>query len=183
MQHATTPDNDLVVRRFFPAEWPLYRDLRLRALAEAPAAFGSTFAAERERTDDEWRERLARGATSPDELPLLAEWQGEPSGLAWVRADESSGDNAHLYQMWVAPDRRRHGVARALVAAAVAWARSRGATHLELNVACDNDAAVRLYERAGFLAYGEVKPVRTASSILAQSMRRALHDDPVTTIW
>jgi hypothetical protein len=52
----------LSVRKFAPHEWRLYRDLRLRALRELPDAFGSTFAREAERTDDEWTARLSAGA-------------------------------------------------------------------------------------------------------------------------
>jgi hypothetical protein len=69
------------VRRFAPHEWRLYRDLRLRALRESPDAFGSTFAREAERTDDEWAARLSAGAVSPRDLPLVAEISGTPSGL------------------------------------------------------------------------------------------------------
>jgi len=173
LDHVMT-DNLLVIRPFLREEWPLYRDLRLRALQDAPDAFGSTFAAERDRTDDEWAERLARGAGSPDELPLVAEFNGEPGGLAWVRLEESEPDVAHLYQMWVAPSCRRRGVGRALLDASTAWARAMGAHQLELDVTCSNDAAVRLYGGAGFELYGERRPLRAGATLDAQAMRRAL---------
>jgi hypothetical protein len=37
-------------------------DLRLRALGDTPAAFGITLAEAKQRTHDEWRERLAPSA-------------------------------------------------------------------------------------------------------------------------
>lgn len=56
--------------------------------------------------------------------------------------------------MWVAPGYRGRGVGHALVAAVAAWARSAGHRRLRLEVADHNAQAVRLYERAGFIATG-----------------------------
>src|SRR5262245_36055761 len=89
------------VRRFTPAEWRKYRELRLRALADSPDAFGSTLAQEQGRPEADWSTRLTSGAASPSDLPLVAELRGEAVGLAWVRVDASEPEVAHLYQMWV----------------------------------------------------------------------------------
>jgi ribosomal protein S18 acetylase RimI-like enzyme len=167
-------DRALNVRPLLAAEWPLYRELRLRALRDSPDAYGSVLALESALTDDEWSTRLARGVDSASELPLLAECDGEPCGLAWVRLDDDAPDSAHLYQMWVAAEHRRRGVGRALVDAAGAWSRVMGAQQLELDVTCNNDAAVRLYEGAGFVTYGEPRPLRAGSTLEAQGMRRML---------
>jgi hypothetical protein len=70
------------IRTFVPHEWSTYRDLRLRALADSPDAFGSTLAEEQDRSDAEWSRRLASGADSRSNLPLVAEVRGEPIGLA-----------------------------------------------------------------------------------------------------
>jgi GNAT superfamily N-acetyltransferase len=164
----------LVVRKFAPDEWRLYRDVRLRALEESPSAFGSTYAHEVQRADDHWVERLARGATSARDLPLIAEVDGEPAGLAWARVDEDVPALVHLYQMWVAPGRRKQGVGRALLNAAVSWARATGADTLALDVTIGNDAAHGLYERAGFTPVGDPKPLRPGSLVQSRSMHLSL---------
>lgn len=168
------PSHLLVVREFLPEEWPIYRDLRLRALHESPDAYGSVYAAECGQTDEEWAERLARGVSAEGDLPMLALFDGEPSGLSWVRIEETKPDVAHLYQMWVAPHCRRHGVGRALVDAAASWARAEGARQFELDVTSDNQAAIRLYEGAGFIVLGESRPLRPDSALRAQGMEREL---------
>lgn len=167
-------DSALVVRPLLADEWPLYRDLRLRALHDSPDAYGSILALESTRSNEEWADRLARGVQSASELPLVADWAGEPCGLAWARLDDDAPESAHLYQMWVASEQRRRGVGRALVDAAAAWARAMSATQLELDVTCNNEAAVRLYEGAGFVAYGERRALRPGSTLEAQGMRRML---------
>jgi len=52
--------------------------------------------------------------------------------------------------LMVAADRRGRGIGRALLAAAVEWAREAGVTKLELHVFPWNEPAIRLYERFGF---------------------------------
>ena len=164
----------LLVRPFAADEWPLYRELRLRALGDSPDAYGSVLHLEAALSDDEWSTRLARGVHSARELPLVALCDDDACGLAWVRLDDDGPESAHLYQMWVAGGHRRFGVGRALVDAAAAWARQMGAARLELDVTCDNVAAVRLYEGAGFVTYGNPRPLRPGSALEAQSMRREL---------
>ena len=159
-----------VLRRFDPDEWPLYRHLRLRALSDSPDAFGSTFAREAARSDDEWRERLATGAASHGDLPLVAIVDDEPAGLAWGRLDERQPEIAHLFQVWVAPEFRGRGVGRLLVDAVIAWARTTGARILRLGVTCGDTAAVRLYRRAGFVDDGPPQPLRPGSEAKSQPM-------------
>ncbi len=117
----------IVIRRLTSAEWRTYRDLRLRALADSPNAFGSTLARESARSDDEWRERVERGVNSPREFPALASVDDLPVGIAWARLDDNEPGVAHLFQVWIAPEHRGVGAGRRLVEAAVAWARSASA--------------------------------------------------------
>jgi RimJ/RimL family protein N-acetyltransferase len=52
--------------------------------------------------------------------------------------------------LMVAIDARRQGVGRALLDAAIGWARAAGVRKLELHVFPWNDAAIALYEAVGF---------------------------------
>ena len=62
-------------------DWELVRDVRLRALAEAPLAFGSTLADERDRSEDEWRRWAGRGR-SGDGVMFVADGGDRFVGLA-----------------------------------------------------------------------------------------------------
>jgi GNAT superfamily N-acetyltransferase len=114
------------VRAFRPHEWRVYRDLRLRALADSPDAFGGTLAEGIDRPDTEWSNRLASGADTRWNFPVVAELAGEAIGLAWGRIEPSEPEAAHLYQMWVDPRFRRLGAGQMLLRAVIDWAKRCG---------------------------------------------------------
>lgn len=164
----------LILRRFEAHEWATYRDTRLRALADAPDAFGSTLAFEKTLSEATWQERLTLGALSPLQFPLVAEVAGEPVGLAWGRIDEETPRIATLYQMWVAPQNRGNGVGAAMLRTLIAWATAADAEYLYLSVTCGNSAAYHLYTRMGFTVHGPPEALRANSALLAQPMRLEL---------
>lgn len=57
---------------------------------------------------------------------------------------------AFVSGIYVAPDRRRHGIGESLMNAATEWAISRGHKRMLLNVAAHNDPAIELYRELGF---------------------------------
>ena len=130
-----------------PSEWRRLRDLRLRALAADPPAFGRTFAEESAEPPEAWRARWfgPRGAAF-----VLEGWDGLCAALL-----SEDGASAEVLSMWVAPEARRAGAGRALLDAAVAWARAKGARRVTLWVNVAQESARRLYERGGFVAVGE----------------------------
>ncbi|HVL93678.1 MAG TPA: GNAT family N-acetyltransferase, partial [Acidimicrobiales bacterium] len=132
---ATDVDHDEemseLVRRLGPEEWRLLREVRLRALAEAPYAFGSTREEDAARADEWW-------VTSVTTLGWFVAMRGaEATGLIAAIPGEESGDH-HVISTWVAPERRGSSVAHQLVAAVVAWALHHGASGLVLDVAENN---------------------------------------------
>ena len=163
------------VRRFQPHEWPLYRELRLAALRDAPDAFGSTLAREEAFPEQEWIARLAVGSASPLNHPIVAEDDGGRAvGLGWVRIEPTDPSTATLYQVWLHPDARRRHIGSALLASAVHWAQQAGARAMELHVAIGPDSAIAFYRRAGFVESGACSQLRPGSERLQQPMRLLL---------
>ncbi len=126
------------------------RAVRLRALADAPDAFGTTLAEDEARPLAEWRARLE--AAGP--ATFLASEEGRDAGLAFGRAYDGQDGAAGLFGMWVAPEARDRGIGGALVDAVVAWARAGGYGRVLLDVADANDTAIRLYAGRGFVPTG-----------------------------
>lgn len=137
-----------------PAEWAEYKEIRLQALADAPSAFGSSWAVERERPDDAWRER----ATA---TPKRQMWSARCSEgwIGLVGALREDDGKVQLVSMWVAPSWRRRGVARALIAVVLAWFRDGPSAGPYLWVSSDNNVARHAYETEGFQLTGVRLPL------------------------
>jgi ribosomal protein S18 acetylase RimI-like enzyme len=148
-----------IVRPIALPEWERYRDLRLRALQDAPDAFATKFADVAYNPDEFWQQRLSNLSHDAD-FPIFVQYGSQAVGLAWGKIEPLQSHDAHLFHMWVAPEHRQHGVGRMLVDAVVAWAQSHGATTMSLSVACENIAAQRLYISAGFGNIEEPKLMR-----------------------
>jgi ribosomal protein S18 acetylase RimI-like enzyme len=76
-----------------------------------------------------------------------------PDGLAVLRFRPSLWTDAlecYLAELYVVPDRRGHGLGRALMNAALELARHEGADHMDLGTSEDDVAACALYESLGF---------------------------------
>jgi len=164
------------VRRLRADEWSAYRELRLRALGDAPNAFGSTVEREASRPDEEWQRRVADGAASRSDLPLVLVEQHRLLGLAWGKILPGAPDVAHLFQMWVAPEVRGRGHGSDLVDGVVEWARSAGAAKVVLRVTEGDTAARRLYAKAGFASAGALEPLRPGSDLWCRPMELDLRD-------
>ena len=80
-----------------------------------------------------------------------ASLDGKPAAIGMgVLTPDPEGNLLGLYLMRTAPDARRRGLAREIVAALLDWGAARGARCAYLQVEKHNTAAVTLYERAGF---------------------------------
>jgi ribosomal protein S18 acetylase RimI-like enzyme len=154
----------MIVRRLAPCEAELLRDVRLRALQDAPMAFGSTYAREVAFEQAEWERRAAANAAGERSVAFVVEPR---DGLVVGAIDQADTELAHLYAMWVAPTARGTGAGRALVDAIVGWAIERGARRLETSVAEGNAAAVRLYVAAGFADTGRREPLGHSGGVVA----------------
>jgi ribosomal protein S18 acetylase RimI-like enzyme len=77
-----------------------------------------------------------------------------PDGLAILRfrlAITTPGLECYLAELYVVPERRGHGLGRALMKAAIDEARARGADYMDLGTSEDDVAARALYESLGFV--------------------------------
>jgi GNAT superfamily N-acetyltransferase len=94
---------------------------------------------------------------------LTARLDGELVGvgvISFLWTLEHGGAAAWLDEVYVEPARRRDGIGRKLVEAAIQVARDSGCIALDLEVDAGHEAAERLYERMGFRRHRRVRWVR-----------------------
>jgi ribosomal protein S18 acetylase RimI-like enzyme len=161
------------IRELTEADAATYWALRLRALREDPAAFGSTYAESKDRPLAAVAARL-REMAGADDCILGAFADGALVGIvACVR--ESGRKNRHLakiFQMYVAAETRGQGVGRALMETVIARSRAReGLEMLTLDVVTTNTVARALYLSLGFTVFG------TAPHALKEDDGRYLDED------
>ncbi|WP_171990958.1 GNAT family N-acetyltransferase [Streptomyces sp. JHA26] len=164
---------DYVVRSIRADEWPAVKELRLRALRDPVAhlAFLETYDDAVGRSDAYWQERAARAAEGASEAQqIVAEgpggrWLGtltvlmEEAGTtdwAGFPVDRRQG---HVVGVFVRPEWRGSGLAKALFDAGLEWAWAAGAERVRLIVHEDNERARGFYAKVGFAPSGRTVPL------------------------
>lgn len=141
------------IRRLTPDDAPAYRALRLRALREHPHAFTSDWEEESARSPEVSRQRL-RSVWVPfwgafDEGDALTGMVGlECASRAKQR------HRGTVVAMYVSREAAGRGLGRELLKALMVHAAAIGLTDLVLTVTEGNASAIRLYQEAGFVAFG-----------------------------
>jgi len=148
------------IRRIRADEGLRLRDIRLRALADSPMAYGSTLAREEAYPETLWHERAENGAAGDKSVTFVAEHDDCLVAMATGLAPDSDHDapSPMMVGVFVDGTARRQGVGAQLVAAVIEWARARGWARLLVWITSGNASALALYRRCGFRATGATRP-------------------------
>jgi ribosomal protein S18 acetylase RimI-like enzyme len=149
------------IRKVRADEWRRWREVRLRMLRDDATFFSTRYEDVVREPDEVWQTWVTEAELGEKKTLFVAEgdegqWLGVVGGF--VRVDPSE---VHLVSMWVDPEARGLGVARALIRAVGEWANERGASTVLLFVQEANGPARALYDRAGFTATGDRTPIGT----------------------
>ncbi len=157
------------ITRIRADQWQILKDVRLRALEEAPYAFGTTLAEGKKRTDRDWQDMARDHATLSDRAYFMAYVGDNSCGMAGCY--RTAPDTVVLTAMWVAPEMRGQKIGEQVVRAVIKWARDGGATTLEAWVSKNNPARF-FYQKVGFEETRLTEPLRSDSKIQIILIRR-----------
>lgn len=98
---------------------------------------------------------FAKELARPEVVLLAAEHDGRLVGYVYARLEERDWNMlldaaGAIHDIWVEDEARGHGVARALMSAAIEALRAKGAPRVVLHAAAKNTGAQELFERLGF---------------------------------
>lgn len=163
----------IAIKSITPRNALVFKAVRLRALQDAPHAFGSSFARESQFSDSEWLAWVERmnGERGVGFLALDGE---VPCGIAGAFLDENDPTQAQLISMWTAPTHRQQGIGRLLVDKILKWAQQRNARILRLMVTSNNESAIHFYERLGFTRTGRTEPYPNDPTVTEYEMSRPI---------
>lgn len=142
------------LRRLTPDDWSAFRDIRLRSLADSPDAFGSTVEREQAFTEDDWRRRVSG--------PVYVVDDPEPVSVGGIFDNDGTGQ---IWGMWTDPAHRGRGYARRILDAVTPLM-----PVVQLHVNTTNAAARAAYEHYGFVATGDLEPLRPGSDQMMELM-------------
>lgn len=162
----------VTVRLLARSEWPLWRDVTLRSLADSPDAFRPTLAESIDQPEEFWRGTVVP-TVEHEHSDLWIAVNGDPVGKLFGRIDEEL-TTVCLGAMWVAPGLRGVGVGRRLVQAAEEWAKDRGVTRSELWVTEANQAAVDFYKSLDYLSTDDTQMLREGSELVVRKLQKTI---------
>lgn len=147
--------SELVIRRATRADLPRIGRLGVLLVAQHHDFDARRFLPATDRTKEGYARFLGAQLDEPDAAVLVAEQDAAVIGYAYVAVESHDymtlrGPAGLLHDIIVDPERRRHGVGRALLEAVFEYVRSRGLEQIVLSTAERNEAAQRLFAKAGF---------------------------------
>jgi GNAT superfamily N-acetyltransferase len=167
---------EITVRVLDESEWSVYRDVRLRALAESPGSFAATLAEEADREEQFWRDRMTRSQR------LLAERGPAPQGIVSLGPYEQEPSAAEVFGLYVIPEARGTGVSWRLVEAAAALATQQACLQLYYWVGTDNGRAIGFAQNFGFRTTDYRRPSRSSDLEPGEEIAMVLSLEPDTTL-
>jgi RimJ/RimL family protein N-acetyltransferase len=140
-------NEDLQIRRLSPDDWADFRHIRLTALQTDPRVFSSTYAAAAARSEEEWRDYLAKegivvfGLYAADEM----------IGMTGVTVSAEDPAQGSLWGSFLRPAWRGRGLSGLFYKARIGWAREAGLSRLVVSHRAGNEASRRANRRHGFV--------------------------------
>lgn len=139
----------------------LCKELRLRALQDAPAAFGDTFAEAAGKPIKHWQKVCEFLTISNKNKMFILEDSGNYYGSVYALTDMNEKNTGRIGGMWVDSTVRRKGLGTALFQEVQQWARGQEYSYIKLWVEDIDEGAKLFYARLGFKETG-VKDVSRA---------------------
>ena len=153
-QTLETPRGVVSFRLSLESDLVDFRELRLEALRNNPASFGSDYATVKANPMQFWISRLYAG--SEDGALYFAVQDEALIGMCGIQLGTSpkTRHSATVWGVYVKPQWQGLHIARSLIENCLEWGNHHGVKVAKLAVVADNSNAIRCYKSCGFTEYG-----------------------------
>jgi len=144
------------VRKLTEADAEAFWNIRLRALRDNPESFGASFDEFLDRGIAGVAQGLSKRSGAPDDVTFGA-FDRTIVGIAGFRREKEAKrrHKAAIWGMYGVPEARGKGIGKALLEAAIAYARTLPELErINLSVVLTSREAHRLFQAVGFESYG-----------------------------
>ena len=164
------------IRQLTEADAEVFRVFRLQSLRESPHAFTNSYEKYSQQTVEATARRFREQVVSQVDFMLGAFEDGQLIGSVGFYRETALKlrHKGHIVSMYVSPEYRSRGIARALLVEAIARARRLPELkQLQLGVVVTQTTAKRLYESLGFKRYGrELQAVKIGDEYFYEEFMR-----------
>jgi len=170
---------DIIIRKLQPHESPIYREVRLACLKNAPQFFGSTY--EEEILNPKFFFESYIETNSPDHVMFGAFDSERLIGLAGFNrmARKRANHRGEIVQVYVEPGYRGQNLGERLLRYLLDYAFALdGIEQVQLSVIASNKTAISLYEKLGFKSFGvQPKYFKVGDSYMDQQFMQVFRSD------
>lgn len=137
--------------------WEDYKNLRLEALQKEPQAFGSSYEKEKLYSDDRWQENLNQCQKHDGQWIVFASDGTQLVGMlgAYQTEEAKKNNTAEIIAVYVKEAFRGKGIAKMLMNKLLDDLKQSHLVSARLAVSIEQNAALALYDRFGFLIIKE----------------------------
>jgi RimJ/RimL family protein N-acetyltransferase len=161
----------ITIRRLQRGEIDLFKQLRLKALQDAPYAFPATYEAALQRSAESWREQAERTTQGSNRATFIVFSDDLPIGMTALYRYEDKVDVGELLQVWVHPEYRGTRVAWDLMDEIFKWAGENNFSRIIAGVTKGNPRALKFYLKYGFSIINEPSPSDSGGVYLVKEVK------------
>ena len=162
------------LRKLEAHESALLRELRLRALQDAPSSFRDTYSDMVVRPASYWDDLTREVTNGERNVAFIAYDVADLVGLAFGLVDPVQNGTGRAGGMWVDPRWRRQGIGEALLRKVINWAQEQQLERLKLWCVVDAVGPCSLYRKLGFELTGSQQPLSKDSTFRVAEMELQL---------
>ena len=139
----------MIVKRVTSSDWQEYKEIRLEALKKEPHAFGSSYIKEKERSENEWKDKLAK-SESYNGSSFLCAIAKENKFVAIGGAFQDENKQWNIITIYTKKEFRGQGLGQKVFQSIIDELKTRKVKKIYLCVNALQTAAQALYEKNGF---------------------------------